>query len=104
MTVRMTSQAEQPIASDGSSRVPGARVRAAGVRRADANLQSRLITVDEAMAIGAMGRTKFYALAARNEFIVRKLGRATRVDLASFEAYLDGLPTASFSASKESAA
>ena len=105
MTGRTISQAEQPNTPGKPS--PGAQGGTAPhnlARAVDANIQRRLITVDEAMALGAMGRTKFYELAADGRFVVRKLGSATRVDRASFEAYLDGLPAASFGTPKRSAA
>jgi hypothetical protein len=56
--------------------------------------QPRLLTVRQAMVLGAIGKTRLYQAAALGLFTVRKLGRATRIERVSFEAYLDSLPAA----------
>ncbi len=105
MTVKSLLPLDQSASPDDPSPAgPAAAGRRHRDRSADPTVQPRLITVEHALALGGIGRTTFYRDAARQKFIVRKLGRATRVDRASFEVYLDGLPAANFSAPKHSAA
>jgi predicted DNA-binding transcriptional regulator AlpA len=105
MTVKSLPRFDQSTpADDPSPTAPAATGQRNRSRSEDPAIQPRLITVEHALALGGIGRTTFYRDAARQKFIVRKLGRATRVDRASFEAYLDGLPAANFSTPKQSAA
>ena len=50
-----------------------------------------LLTLDEAGAVLALGRTKLYDLMGRGELVGVKLGRARRVTAASVRAYVERL-------------
>ncbi len=65
-------------------------------------VQPLLLTVKQAMALGAIGKTSLYQAAGRGLFKVRKLGRSTRIERASFEAYLDTLPNAKIGTTQNS--
>ena len=58
----------------------------------DSRIRPLLVTTREACEILGVGRTKLHELLSTGELRARKLGRATRIEMASLEEYAAALP------------
>ncbi len=54
------------------------------------------LTINEAMEVGKIGRTKLYALLADGSLRARKSGRRTLIEAESLSRWASSLPVATF--------